>query len=289
MPDTQTPWWQDPATRARMVGSSAGFLYGGDRGAGDFFRRGYDQALSHGVYGGGDAAKLSNMLRDFGASVTAAQGPLGATGAWLGYSNLADILQSQGKTDPQAFNRMLGGISQGTNQQQGQLQAILAQRGLGGSGVGQALGAAVGQAGQSSLAGARANEAQLAEQRKRDDLDLLLKLIVQPSTDASAMYLGQYNQNQARSDQQSASKKAMYAQLATALASMFCWAAEAIFHNPQDEDAVRAFMVTEPDLAEAYLVAGKDLAFHVEHDEAVRRIVEPRFHEFADRGYELVG
>ena len=216
----------------------------------------------------------------------------GSLAPYLGQATLTQLLLGQGKTDPQAFNRQLSAISQGNNQQQGNVQAILAQRGLGGSGVGQALGAAVGQAGQAQLAGARANEAQMTEQRKRDDLGLLLDLIVNPSLNAASIGLGQGNINQQRSDQIRAQKQAGYGdliELGMQLYKLMCWVAEEVFHNADDEDAVRLHMATDPALAEAYLAHGKELAFHVRHEEAVRRIVVPRFHEFADHGYSLVG
>lgn len=119
----------------------------------------------------------------------------GSLAPYIGQATLTQLLLGQGRTDPQAFNRNIADINRNAQSSGNQLQAILAQRGLGGSGVGQALGAAVGQAGNAQVAGARANEAALAEQRKRSDLDLLLRLFMDPyagyQNNALQQYLGE--------------------------------------------------------------------------------------------------
>ena len=50
--------------------------------------------------------------------------------------------------------------------------------------------AAIGQSGQDRLAGARANEAALSEERLRSDLGLLLDLIINPSLTEQATRAG---------------------------------------------------------------------------------------------------
>ena len=95
-------------------------------------------------------------------------------------ANLLDILNSHGATDPAALNRQIQGIQRGTEANQGATQEQLAATGLSGSGVGQAIGAAQGQAGVEGVSQARADEAARAVQRKREDLLLTLQLILNP-------------------------------------------------------------------------------------------------------------
>jgi len=231
---------------------------------------------------------LSEMMKNLGYSYAGPALALGTPAAWQGYANLNQILQSQGKTDPAMMNMMLGGIQRDTQTQQQQAQGALARQGMANSGVGQAIQASIGQAGAQQKAQTRAQEAQLAEERRRQDLNLLLSLIVQPGLDASAMALGQYQANKQSETQLKSAKMSAIAQLFGGLAGL-CWASEVIFHNPQDEDAVRAYLATRPELLAAYQVAGRDLAYTIEHEESVRRLVVPKFHEFADIGYELIG
>jgi hypothetical protein len=87
-----------------------------------------------------------------------------------------------------------------------------------------ALGGAIGSSGANQAAMIRANEAQLQEQRKRQDLELLRSLVVGPATDAAAIYSGQYNQAQQRGQTQDASKAAQqqqYLQMLMGLVGMF--------------------------------------------------------------------
>ena len=101
-----------------------------------------------------------------------------------GFTTLLDILGAQGQTDPRLFNQQLASSSLNTQAQQGDLQAQLARMGLSGSGVGQAVGASIGQAGANQRADLQAREAQLQELRKREDLNLLLNLILNPGLSA---------------------------------------------------------------------------------------------------------
>lgn len=230
-------------------------------------------------------AILSNYLRDFGAKGFTGLMPFAGISSNLGGATLAQILESQGATDPRLMNQQIAGIQRGTQSQQAGVQGELARRGLGASGLGQALSASVGQAGEGRIADRRAQEAQTIEQRKRDDLGLLMQMILQPATDASAMALGQYNASASRDQQKKAAKASVIGDLLKAF--VLCWAAEEVFHNPQDEDAVRVYMANHPELLNAYLISGKDLAYEIKHNESVRRVIVPKFHEFAEVGYDL--
>lgn len=198
--------------------------------------------------------------------------------AEFGMGTLFDILKSQGKTDPRLMNQNIAAIDRGTSQQQGALQGFLANAGLQGSGVGQALGASIGQAGQQRQSNLRANEAQLQEQRKREDLNLLMQMLINPQMDWAALGTGQYNADRARGDQNSANKAAAIAGLMGTLAAAFCWAAEEFFGGSHDAmDACRVAIARRPLLAVAYLNSGKNLAYSIKHDPGVRDLVRPGF------------
>jgi hypothetical protein len=97
-----------------------------------------------------------------------------------GYQNLLDILASNGQTDPARLNLQFQGIDRGTEANQQAATGRLAGAGLEGSGLGQALQAAIGQSGTAQKSQAQANENALAEQRRREDLQLLYQLIIGP-------------------------------------------------------------------------------------------------------------
>jgi len=134
-------------------------------------------ALS-GLFGGGGGAPQANIGPPGSFNFNPEQKGAART---QGLDTLLQILQGQGQTSPLAFNRQVADISRGTQAQQQGTQAELARQGLAGSGVGQFIGALQGQAGEDRQAGLLANETQLAEQRMRSDLGLLLQLIMQPA------------------------------------------------------------------------------------------------------------
>lgn len=103
------------------------------------------------------------------------------TAGRLGLSTLIDVLASRGRTDPALFNQQVADIQRGTQGQQQAIQQQGAQAGLQGSGVMAALQAAAGQAGEDRIAQAKAQENAMAEERRRQDLDLLMRMIMDPS------------------------------------------------------------------------------------------------------------
>lgn len=127
-----------------------------------------------------DRARTPGLFRHSGPAGDLVQAGAGTAGR-LGISSLIDILSSRGRTDPAMFNQQVADIQRGTQGQQQQIQQQGAQAGLQGSGVMAALQAATGQAGEDRIAGAKAQETALAEQRRREDLDLFIKMILDPS------------------------------------------------------------------------------------------------------------
>lgn len=157
----------------------------------------------------------------------------------LGVGTLTDILLNQGRTDPMAFNQQLAGISRDTQSNQRGVQGTLAQRGLQGSGLGQALSAAVGQQGVGQIATARANENQMAEQRKRDDLQLLLQTFINPGIDRWAIQNNQYNANANRSQSDQNSKNAMLSSILGSLANYYTYGGYGAAQNAQNAQNAR--------------------------------------------------
>ena len=160
----------------------------------------------------------TTAFKDLGSSVGSNLGSYGGTGMGLGLSTLNEILFNQGKTDPAAFNRDLLANSRNTEAQQQAVRGSAASRGLQNSGANNAIEAAVGAAGADREGAMRANETQLAEQRKRDDLMLMLQLIINPSLTGSGIAAGSEAQF-AQMNQQN--KGAEIGGLASILASIF--------------------------------------------------------------------
>jgi hypothetical protein len=124
--------------------------------------------------------------KDFYNWISGLGGDVGQTG----FATLKSILESQGKTDPLLFNQQLTDIMRGGAGVQQATTGALASRGLQNSGVGLALSQAQGGATENRVASARAQEAQLQEQRKRADLELLMKLFLGPMQNALSIQAG---------------------------------------------------------------------------------------------------
>lgn len=131
-------------------------------------------------------ANIAGNLQQFLQGATKPQNSLLAQGG----QTLAQILGSQGATDPRLFNMQSAGISRNTQGLQQALQGSLARSGMQGSGVGLGMQTALGQAGASQQAGLRAQEAQIQEARKRGDLQLLMDMILGPAQQKIAMDRG---------------------------------------------------------------------------------------------------
>jgi hypothetical protein len=95
------------------------------------------------------------------------------------FQNLLNIILSQGKTDPQLLNRELQGIQRSGEADVGSLEEAMGAQGYT-SGVGSALALARKAATGEMMSDARAREAAMQEQRKREDLKLVLDLIINP-------------------------------------------------------------------------------------------------------------
>jgi hypothetical protein len=107
-----------------------------------------------------------------------------------GFRTLREILGQKGATDPLAFNRQLTGIGRDTEAVSRGAEGRLARLGLQNSGVGQALLASIESGGADRLAGARSDEVQRAEQRKRRDLELLINMLINPAINIASVGSG---------------------------------------------------------------------------------------------------
>ena len=179
------------------------------------------KAVKGGGGGGGGATANNDLLNSFFSGQQANQGWRPGGGAFpdaggfrapapqqgaatipgVANQNLMDILMSGGATDPRLMNQQVAGIDRGTQGAQMTARGNLAAGGLQGSRLGEALQAAIGQAGEERQAGLQADEAQRMEQRKRDDLALFLQVYLQPMLEQYAIKTGQYQANKDRSSQ----------------------------------------------------------------------------------------
>ena len=133
---------------------------------------------------------LPNTLLNTGLSVFPYLQSAAPGSVPVGYETLQNILMGRGQTDPMLMNQELAAISRATQGQQDALQGRLAAGNLQGSGVGQALQTAIGASGAEQAATRRAQETQAAEARKRQDLELLMRLLIDPAFTASGQRLG---------------------------------------------------------------------------------------------------
>jgi hypothetical protein len=104
------------------------------------------------------------------------QGPT----AEQGFQTLADIMAAQGRTDPSALNRELRTIERGTEGDLSALEGDFSARGLGSSGLLATLGAATRSGGLETRARAIERENALAEDRKRQDLEIMKTMLMDP-------------------------------------------------------------------------------------------------------------
>jgi hypothetical protein len=97
-----------------------------------------------------------------------------------GFQSLFDMLQNNGRTDPAQMNLLFNNIDYGVQANQQGTTGQLAGAGLEGSGLGQALLGAEGQAGVQTKANAQAEDNQRAYERQLQNLALLYQMIIGP-------------------------------------------------------------------------------------------------------------
>jgi len=122
-------------------------------------------------------------------------GSFSGTGLPLGLSTLNEILLSQGEVDPRARNRALTGVRRDTEAQQVGNRQSFAQRGLQNSGAGAAIDAAIGAAGGDRAAAVETDFVRQGEDRKRNDLLLMLQLLINPGLQGANIAAGLEAQN----------------------------------------------------------------------------------------------
>ena len=168
---------------------------GGDPSFEDFITRGIGKTQ----FGEQD---IDRIARDTGSTVLAPLGGFGGTSLALGLGSLNEILSNRGRTDPRAFNQLIAS-SQRRGQVRGdQLTQAFAGRNLGG-GLLDALQLNNQQGTSAEIGGIESAETQRAEDRRRSDLDLLLRLIIDPSLTAFGVERGVATQRaNAQSQQQ---------------------------------------------------------------------------------------
>ena len=152
----------------------------GNFGLGDIIDRGQGRINSFNA-NNSDSHNVNFLARSLFKTLGDNVGGFGADAAPLAFGNLIQNLLNQGRTDPAALNRQLGDISRTTQSRQDQQQGSLARSNLQGSGVGQAINAAIGMGGDQRRADLLAQDARLAEDRKRQDIDQFASTILGPA------------------------------------------------------------------------------------------------------------
>lgn len=202
-----------------------------------------------------------------------------------GYENLYDIISGQGRTSPTQMNLDLADISRTTQGQQDDLQGRLAQMGFGRSGLGAALGTAIGQSGAERRSRRMAEETQLAEARNRQDLQLLLDLIINPTNQAFATRSGISMGQQQASSQKQGSALGALGTAAGIAAMMFCWVARRVYgaDNPKWLLVRRYILTMAPDpLRDFYMERGESIAASMTDEDA--EMLRPHFDRMAELG-----
>ena len=146
---------------------------------------------------------------------------IGGTANTLGYGNLLQLLASQGRTDPRVMNSQMAQVQQNTQGAQMQQQGMAARQGFQNSGVNAALQASLANAGNARQADIRSRDAQLSEERRRQDLELFRNLVVGPSIDYNALAMGQYGADKQNAANEKGGKYAAAGSFIGALASLF--------------------------------------------------------------------
>jgi hypothetical protein len=233
-----------------------------------------------------DNPTLTDMLTNFNKANVGLLGP-SAT------STANQIAGARGATDPRLFNMQSAGISRDTQGLQQALQASLARSGIQGSGVGLMASTALGQAGANQQAGLRANEAQMQEQRKRQDLEMLMNIIFGQSL-GLATHLDQRDIQNAQIQQQRSA--AMMSAVGSALGggatlAAGCWVARAVFgeDDPRWLQAREYILNESPSwFREFYLRYGERIGEVVKGSTALRVALRPAFLCMAWRGRKML-
>ena len=211
----------------------------------------------------------------------------------LAYSNLAQMLGQQGHIDPAAMNQQISGIQRGTQANQQGVQGELARRGLGASGIGQALSASTGQAGVNKIADVRASEAQMAEERRIRDLQMFMDMVSDPAFQQQQFAAGQLQLEKSNRAQERAARDAKWAKMAETFAALgTCHVAAELFGDGAIEvDGIRYHIATEAplDFALAYARNSKAFAYEVIHSESLARLALPVFAGMAESGLIALG
>lgn len=206
-----------------------------------------------------------------------------------GLDSLFRLVQNPGQTDSNILNRTLLANTRGTQQQQTAAQGRMAASGFGNSGLGAALQAAIGQAGQNRESGIYQDEARRREDLLRNDLGFLYDFFIQPE-------LTTYGANKGVSVAQSAQKAqkqgAAMGAIGTILGAIAgCATAEELYGvDAEDTAYARLYMGTmaSPETRAAY-GTGQPLAERVRRDPELRAKVKPIFDGFVQEAKAVFG
>ena len=109
-----------------------------------------------------------------------AYNPTGSDAWNAAYSDLIQMLRAQGRTDPLIFGRQIQQLNLGNQNAYDRASQQLASQGLGGSGMGQSLLAAIQASGREGRSAAYANENEASWQRRLQAQQAFYNNVLQP-------------------------------------------------------------------------------------------------------------
>ncbi|MGH9424767.1 MAG: hypothetical protein ACRD2L_00440 [Terriglobia bacterium] len=121
-----------------------------------------------------------------------------------GYASLLDILRSGGRRDPRMLAGEISEVERGSEQAGRDIEGALAARGLSGARAGQAAAEATRFGGTVARASLVQREAAAAEQRRREALDMVLRLVFGPAFQERELTLGARTARHGLSERQGA-------------------------------------------------------------------------------------
>ncbi len=201
----------------------------------------------------GRGQKAGQVSREIVRTALSGLDPFVASGIPLALGSLFQIVGQQGRTSPLLLNQELADIASRTQGAQQAFGGQLAGAGLGRSGVGQAIQAAIGQAGQEQIGRRQAQESALAEERRRADIQNLLNALLGPA-------LGLQEQQFQRVQQGRSERAALTGQVVGGLAggagalALGCWLARAVWGDGSLKWVIFRLRLEEmPKLRAAYM------------------------------------
>ena len=203
-----------------------------------------------------------------------------------GLQNLYDMLLGKGRVDPRLLASAQAQNARLTQQGQSAVRARGAASGMSGSGLNQALMAAIGAAGADRSANLNYQDIADSYARNQQNVGLMGQLVMQPQLGYASLSADLYKSKSDADARQRAAEMAAIGSSMEAVGSAFggCWVAEAIFGVDSPDTHLARFYVNNmaPDeLHDSYMENGKELAGLVASDARLKENLRPIFLSFS--------